>query len=40
LRRERPGACKEHLMFDFIMLALGFAFFAVSVAYAVACDRL
>jgi len=27
-------------MMDIIMLALGLAFFALSVGYAVACDRL
>jgi hypothetical protein len=27
-------------MMDIIMLALGFAFFALSVGYTVACDRL
>jgi hypothetical protein len=32
-----PGACK---MMDIIMLALGLAFFALSVGYTIACDRL
>jgi hypothetical protein len=32
--------CKEHSMLDFIMLALGLGFFALSVGYAYACDRL
>jgi SNF family Na+-dependent transporter len=27
-------------MMDIIMLALGFAFFALSVGYTIACDRL
>jgi hypothetical protein len=32
--------CKEHPMLDVILLALGLAFFALSVGYTVACDRL
>jgi hypothetical protein len=31
------GACK---MMDLIMLALGLAFFALTVGYTIACDRL
>jgi SNF family Na+-dependent transporter len=31
---------QEHSMFDVIMLALGLAFFALSVGYAYACERL
>jgi hypothetical protein len=31
---------KEHPMLDVILLALGLAFFALSVGYTVACDRL
>jgi hypothetical protein len=31
---------KEHLMLDVVMLALGLAFFAVSIGYAYACERL
>jgi SNF family Na+-dependent transporter len=31
---------QETLMLDGIMLAMGLAFFALSVGYAVACDRL
>jgi SNF family Na+-dependent transporter len=31
---------KEHLMMDVIMLAIGLVFFALSVGYVVACDRL
>jgi hypothetical protein len=31
------GACK---MLDLIMLAMGLGFFALSVGYAIACDRL
>jgi hypothetical protein len=32
--------CKEHLMLDVIMLALGLGFFVLSLGYAYACDRL
>jgi hypothetical protein len=32
--------CKEHPMLDLVLLALGLAFFALSVGYTVACDRL
>lgn len=32
--------CKEHLMLDVIMLALGLGFFVVSIGYAYACERL
>jgi hypothetical protein len=31
---------KEHRMLDIILIALGLGFFAASVAYAYACDRL
>jgi hypothetical protein len=31
---------KEHPMLDILMLALGFGFFAVSIGYAYACERL
>ena len=31
---------KEHPMLDVILLALGLVFFALSVGYAYACDRL
>jgi hypothetical protein len=31
---------KEPSMLDVIMLAIGIAFFALSVGYALACDRL
>jgi hypothetical protein len=31
---------KEHPMLDFVMLALGLGFFAVSIGYAYACERL
>ena len=30
----------ERLMLDFIILALGFALFALTFGYAIACDRL
>jgi SNF family Na+-dependent transporter len=31
---------QEHSMLDIVMLALGLAFFALSVGYAYACERL
>jgi hypothetical protein len=31
---------QEHQMLDLIMLALGLGFFALSVGYTIACDRL
>jgi hypothetical protein len=31
---------RERLMLDVILLALGFVFFALSIGYAYACDRL
>jgi hypothetical protein len=31
---------KEHPMLDLVLLTLGLAFFALSVGYTVACDRL
>ena len=31
---------KEHSMLDVIMLAIGLGFFALSVGYTIACDRL
>jgi hypothetical protein len=34
------GDSTEHPMMDVIMLAIGLAFFALSVGYVVACDRL
>jgi hypothetical protein len=45
IRRRYPqhwvqAACKEPPMLDLVMLALGLAFFALSVGYTVACDRL
>jgi hypothetical protein len=32
--------CKDAVMLDFAMLAIGFALFAISLGYAYACDRL
>jgi hypothetical protein len=37
---ERPACCKEHPMWDLIMLAIGLGFFALAVAYAYGCNRL
>jgi hypothetical protein len=37
-RPDRPT--KEHLMLDILVLALGLGFFAVSIGYAYACERL
>ena len=31
---------REPRMFDFILLAMGLGFFALSISYAYACDRL
>jgi hypothetical protein len=31
---------KEHLMLDVVMIAVGLGFFALSVGYAFACERL
>jgi hypothetical protein len=30
----------EHSMMDIVMLAIGFAFFALSIGYVYGCDRL
>jgi hypothetical protein len=38
--RVRNKRGKEHLMLDFVMLALGLGFFALSIGYAYACERL
>jgi hypothetical protein len=35
-----PFAARSKQMMDIIMLALGLAFFALSVGYTIACDRL
>jgi hypothetical protein len=32
--------CREPLMFDAIMIAIALGFFALSVGYTIACDRL
>jgi len=37
---RRAPVRKELLMFDLIMLAIGLGFFALSVGYTIACDRL
>jgi hypothetical protein len=37
--RVRPLR-NEHLMLDLIMLAIALGFFALSVGYTIACDRL
>jgi hypothetical protein len=38
--RARNKRDKEHLMLDFVMLALGLGFFVVAVGYTYACERL
>jgi hypothetical protein len=38
--RSRKYRRKEHLMLDVVMLVLGLGFFALSVGYAYACERL
>lgn len=35
-----PTSCREPSMMDVFMLALGLGFFALSVGYVVACERL
>jgi hypothetical protein len=35
-----PATVRSMQMLDIIMLALGLAFFALSVGYTIACDRL
>jgi hypothetical protein len=35
---DLPG--QEHRMLDLIMLAIGLAFFALTIGYAYVCDRL
>jgi hypothetical protein len=37
---RRRGCRKEPRMLDVVMLAVGLGFFALSVGYAMACDRL
>ena len=34
------GARRKHLMLDLIMIAIALGFFALSVGYTIACDRL
>jgi hypothetical protein len=38
--RSRKYRRKEHLMLDVVMLVLGLGFFALSIGYAYACERL
>jgi hypothetical protein len=38
--RRPDRSTKEHLMLDILVLALGLGFFAVSIGYAYACERL
>jgi hypothetical protein len=37
---SEPALHREHRMLDVIMLAIGLGFFALSVGYTIACDRL
>ena len=37
---DRFVFCKEHPMLDVVVLALGLIFFAATIAYVYACDRL
>ena len=42
-RQPNPARARMHrdvLMFDIIMLALAFAFFALAIGYTYACERL
>ena len=39
-RIRRIARRREHPMLDVIMLAIGLGFFALSVGYTIACDRL
>jgi hypothetical protein len=39
-RAARAFIARRTPMMDVVMLAIGFAFFAVSIAYVYACDRL
>jgi hypothetical protein len=39
-RQSLVASRQEHQMLDLIMLALGLSFFALSVGYTIACDRL
>jgi hypothetical protein len=40
LRTGYPRFARETPMLDVVMLAIGLGFFALSVGYAIACDRL
>jgi len=40
MHRGRAAQPQEQPMLDFVMLAIGFGLFALTVAYAFACDRL
>jgi len=40
LARNGGRRGKDHLMLDIAMIAIALVFFALSVGYAVACDRL
>jgi hypothetical protein len=40
VRRGRSAHPQEHSMLDLVVLALGLGFFALTVGYAFACDRL
>jgi hypothetical protein len=41
MQPSRSGTrSKEHLMLDIFMVALGLGFFALSIGYAYACERL
>jgi len=39
-RSEPVAACREGPMLDLILVAAALAFFALSIGYALACDRL
>jgi hypothetical protein len=38
--RRKPRAVRSIQMLDLIMLAMGLGFFALTIGYAYACDRL
>jgi hypothetical protein len=38
--RYRPISARSIAMMDAVMLAIGFVFFALSIAYVYACDQL
>ena len=37
---RRPSIARSSAMLDIVMLAIGLGFFALSIGYAMACDRL